>query len=194
MQEKNSKTKKKLIEVARELFAVRGKKDVTMNDIAEQSDKGRRTLYTYFKSKDDIYKAVIENELKIIADALTDISKKDIEPYDKLKTHIYAHLDSIKNAVTRNGSLRADFFKDIFEVERSRRKIDLIELALIMNILKDGIEKGQFKNMDTELISVVILNALKGLEVPYIRQNINSKVDINKVDVVEFIFNGIRER
>ncbi|MFW9596738.1 MAG: TetR/AcrR family transcriptional regulator, partial [Paludibacter sp.] len=48
MSKKMTNTKKMLIEVARELFALHGKKEVTMNDIAEASKKGRRTLYTYF--------------------------------------------------------------------------------------------------------------------------------------------------
>ena len=63
MPESLSKTKKKLIDVARDLFATKGKKDVTMNDIAESSQKGRRTLYTYFSRKEDVYYAVIESEL-----------------------------------------------------------------------------------------------------------------------------------
>ncbi len=48
MPQKVSKTKKLLIEVARQLFSEKGKKNVTMNDIAEASKKGRRTLYIYF--------------------------------------------------------------------------------------------------------------------------------------------------
>ena len=54
------KTRKKLVDVARQLFAKNGLENTTMNDIAQASGKGRRTLYTYFKSKEDIYWAVIE--------------------------------------------------------------------------------------------------------------------------------------
>ena len=50
-----SKTKAKLVDVARQLFAKMGVENTTMNDIALASKKGRRTLYTYFKSKEDIY-------------------------------------------------------------------------------------------------------------------------------------------
>lgn len=50
-----SKTRQKLVEVARELFARQGLEATTMNDIALSSGKGRRTLYTYFRSKEDIY-------------------------------------------------------------------------------------------------------------------------------------------
>ena len=54
-----SKTRQKLISVARELFAKQGFDGITMNDIAQASQKGRRTMYTYFSSKEDIYYAVI---------------------------------------------------------------------------------------------------------------------------------------
>ena len=49
------KTRAKLVDVARQLFAKKGVEATTMNDIAVASKKGRRTLYTYFKSKDQIY-------------------------------------------------------------------------------------------------------------------------------------------
>lgn len=186
-----SKTRKKLIDVSRELFALRGKKNITMNDIAEASKKGRRTLYTYFKNKDEVYKAVIENELNLVIIALEENAKKAIDPFEKLRNHIIIHLDLIKQSVTRNGTLRADFFKDIYEVERSRRKMDVIELKIIRNILDEGLATGKFKTMDTEIASSIIMYSLKGLEIPYIRQNLTSEFEKNKHEIVEFVFNGI---
>ena len=47
------KTRQKLVDIARQLFAKKGIEGTTMNDIAVASGKGRRTLYTYFKSKED---------------------------------------------------------------------------------------------------------------------------------------------
>lgn len=194
MAETFSKTKKKLIEVARELFAIRGKKEVTMNDIAEFSQKGRRTLYTYFKNKDEVYKAVIEDELFNIVESLKIVSQKKIDPYEKLKEHIVVHLETMKRVVTRNGTLRADFFKDIYEVERTRKKIDKAELDLIKGILQEGVETGEFRKMDVEIISIVILYALKGLEIPFIKQKISSEYKRNINDALEFIFQGIKLR
>jgi len=193
MQKKVSNTKIMLIQVARQLFAAHGKKDVTMNDIAEASKKGRRTLYTYFKSKEEVYKAVIDSELIKILDRLCVVSLEKTEPDVKLTNHIITHLDAVKDTVTRNGSLRADFFRDIYEVERTRRKIDIKELALLRAMLSEGIEKHIFKRMDVDLSSIIILYALKGLEVPYIRQNISSEFEKNKNSIVEFIFNGIKK-
>ena len=191
MSSSTSKTKKQLIDVARELFASRGRRNITMNDIAEASKKGRRTLYTYFKSKDEVYKAVIENEVNLVIEALEENAKKAMEAFEKLKNHIFIHLDSIKNSVTRNGTLRADFFRDIYEVERSRRRMDVAELKLIKNILDEGLKSGNFKEMDSEMLSTIILYSLRGLEIPYIRQNLSSEFDKNKHEIVEFVFRGI---
>lgn len=192
MSKKMSNTKKMLIEVARVLFSKNGKKEVTMNDIAEASKKGRRTLYTYFNNKEEIYKAVIDKELEHLLDQLRIVSAQDTEPDVKLTNHIIAHLDAIKFIVTRNGSLRGDFFHDIYEVERTRRKVDLKEIELIKNILAEGIEKKVFKRMDPDLSSLILFHALKGLEVPYIRQNISAEFEKNKNSIVEFVFRGIK--
>jgi AcrR family transcriptional regulator len=182
-----------LIEVARKLFAENGKKNVTMNDIAEASKKGRRTLYTYFNNKEEIYKAVIDKELDSILEKLTVVSAQKSEPDIKLTNHILTHLDALKDVVTRNGSLRADFFHDIYEVERKRRKIDIKEIALIRSIISEGIEKNIFKRMDPELSSIIIFYAIKGLEVPFIRQNISIEFAKNKNSIVEFVFMGIKK-
>jgi AcrR family transcriptional regulator len=189
-----SNTKKMLIEVARQLFAASGKKEVTMNDIAEASKKGRRTLYTYFNNKEDIYKAVIDKELDSILEKLTVVAAQNTEPDVKLTNHILAHLDAVKDVVNRNGSLRADFFHDIYEVERKRRKIDVLEIALIRSIIAEGIEKNIFNRMDPDLSSIIIFYSIKGLEVPYIRQNISSEFEKNKNSIVEFVFMGIKKK
>ena len=54
-----SKTRQTLVDVARQLFAKNGVANTTMNDIAQASGKGRRTLYTYFNRMEDVYNAVI---------------------------------------------------------------------------------------------------------------------------------------
>ena len=100
-----SKTKAKLVDVARQLFAKMGVENTTMNDIALASKKGRRTLYTYFKSKEDIYMAVVESELDILSDIMKRVVEKDISPDQKIIEMIYTRLDAVKEVVYRNGTL-----------------------------------------------------------------------------------------
>ena len=124
------KTRIKLVDVARQLFAKKGLENTTMNDIAQASGKGRRTLYTYFKSKEEIYWAVIEGELERINEKMNEVANQQMEPEDKLVEVIYTHLNMIKEAVQRNGNLRAEFFRNIIMVEKVRKNFDRSEQKL----------------------------------------------------------------
>jgi AcrR family transcriptional regulator len=184
-------TRKALIDVARTLFAKYGKSNVTMNDIAEKSQKGRRTLYTYFANKDEIYYTIIESELEYILQVVRVVQNSAVDPEKKLTSHIISHLDAVKRVVSRNGSLRADFFRDIYEVERIRRNADKKEIEMIKNILNDGIDKGVFKQINAELSAVIIFYAIKGIEAPYIRRGLSEMFEKNKNSVVDSILQGI---
>lgn len=61
--------------------------------------KGRRTLYTYFKSKEDIYMAVAESELDILSDTMKRVVEKNISPDRKIIEMIYTRLDAVKEVV-----------------------------------------------------------------------------------------------
>ena len=146
-----SKTKAKLVDVARQLFAKMGVENTTMNDIALASKKGRRTLYTYFKSKDEIYLAVVESELDILSDMMKRVADKDISPDKKIIEMIYTRLDAVKEVVYRNGTLRANFFRDIWRVEKVRKRFDAKEMQLFKSVLKEGQDKGVFHVDDVEM-------------------------------------------
>lgn len=181
-----SKTRQKLIEVARELFAKKGIDSTTMNDIAAASQKGRRTLYTYFRNKDEIYYAVIEDELEHLSEEMDKVVKMSLSPDRKIVKLIYTHLNLIKDVVKRNGSLRAEFFRDISLVERARRKFDLEEINALRCILQEGMDKGTFKIEHLKLTADVIHYAVKGIEVPFIYDRLGEGLSMDdSVSVVE---------
>lgn len=172
-----SKTRAKLVDVARQLFAKKGVDDTTMNDIAVASKKGRRTLYTYFKSKEDIYMAVVESELEMLSDAMEQVAKKDITPDEKILKLIETHLDSIKMVVYRNGTLRAGFFRNIWRVEAVRKNFDAKEIKLFKQVLAEGQDKGIFDIDNVDIIADIVHYCIKGIEVPYIRGQIAEELD-----------------
>lgn len=172
-----SKTRAKLVDVARQLFAKNGVDNTTMNDIAVASTKGRRTLYTYFKSKEEIYMAVVESELERLSEALDNVASESIAPDVKILKLIETHLDSIKMIVLRNGTLRAGFFRDIWRVEGVRRNFDTHEIALFRQILKEGKEEGIFEMDNVDIVADILHYCIKGIEVPYIRGKIGEELD-----------------
>lgn len=168
------KTREKLVDIARQLFAKKGLENTTMNDIAVAAGKGRRTLYTYFKNKEEIYYAVIESELDLLSGRIADVAARNMELEEKLVECIYVHLDAIKEVVVRNGTLRAEFFRNIWMVEKVRKHFDRDEVKILTRILTDGNSSGQFAVESVPLVADVIHYCVKGLEVPYIYGRIGS--------------------
>lgn len=190
------KTKRNLIEIARQLFAKKGVDGTTMNEIAEASRYGRRTLYTYFKNKKDIYKAVIGSELEKLYASLEDVIRRDLPADDKLMIFTFSRLNVIKEVVTRNGTLRADFFRDIWLVENVRKEFDKKEIHYLESILDDGVKSEIFAVADIPKTAEILHFALKGLEVPVIRGVLNLRLDRqeDREIVYNLIFEGLNKR
>lgn len=191
------KTRDRFIEVARQLFARKGVENTTMNDIASASDKGRRTIYTYFKSKRDIFNAVIETETDQLLHRLRMIVVKPVSPEEKLREYVAERLETMKEIVSRNGSLRAGFFLDVRKVDRARAVIAKKETTLLMAILQDGVDSGDFQIDNIKETAIVIMNLIHGLDVPYIRDGL-AEYGISKDRIAwmicNLVVNGIRKR
>lgn len=190
-----SKTRDKLIEVARQLFAQKGEEATTMNDIAVASEKGRRTIYTYFKNKREILNAVVKAESDKIVEKLIDIPRQPLPPEQKLINFIFIRFEIIKELVFRNGSLRAGFFRDIRKVDRARRATISKEASILKQILSEGVEKGVFRVRHIEETASVMILALQGMDVSYVRNSF-AELGIEKLKLREyikdFILNGIK--
>ncbi len=183
-----------IVEVARQLFARKGLTNTTMNDIAQEANKGRRTIYTYFNNKNDIYWAVITSEMNRLYEKLEAVVNKDLPPNEKLEAYIDARLEGIREIVLRNGSLRAEFFRDITEVERARKKIATGEIDLLRRILDEGVSKGKFIVHNSLATATILHCAFKGLEVPYINNHFSEVgVERNRIRclITDFMLYGI---
>lgn len=190
------KTRDKLIDIARQLFAHKGIENTTINDIAQAAEKGRRTIYTYFKNKKEIYNAVVESESEKVVSKLTEVLNLPIPPDQKLMEFIFQRFEAMKDLVFRNGSLRAVFFRDVRKVERARKATTPKEINILETILQEGVDKGVFRIKHVDKTAMVMLLSLQGLDVPYIRDNFSDLgIEKNKLRdyLNDFILYGIKQ-
>ncbi|MBP3726127.1 MAG: TetR/AcrR family transcriptional regulator [Bacteroidaceae bacterium] len=188
-----SRTRQTLVEVARQLFAKNGLEKTTMNDIAQTSGKGRRTLYTYFKNKEDIYVAVIEAELERLSEKMDEVAARKISPQEKIIELIYTHLNMIKESVVRNGNLRAEFFRNIWMVERVRKNFDMFEVDILRKVFAEGKADGVFDIENVNLVADITHYCIKGLEVPYIYGRLSHGMteEAAKPQVEKFVYGAL---
>ncbi|MCM1021587.1 MAG: TetR/AcrR family transcriptional regulator [Muribaculum sp.] len=168
------KTRERLIEVARQLFAHKGMENTTMIDIANASYKGRRTIYTYFKNKREIYNAVIESESEQLVKQLRYIASADMTPIEKLEKFIDVRIDIVEETVSRQYDtpmFRTLFLREVRRMERIRKAAIEKELELLQQILSDGIKGGYFVADKAHGVYDMMLMLFQGIELSYMRDN-----------------------
>ena len=82
---------------------------------------------------------MIETELEHLSAQLSEVANKRMDLEEKLVEIIYVHLHSIKEVVLRNGNLRAEFFRNIWMVEKVRKHFDQKETEFFIGVLKEGV-------------------------------------------------------
>lgn len=170
-------TREQIIKVARKLFAQKGIENITMSDIAAEAKRSRRTVYTYFKSKDELLEASIEMEIKKISAATTRVAASNLLPHKKIVRLIFVRLHIIRSVIRRNSRLSNEYFNNAWIVNQIRKSLDSKEIALFRSIIAEGKMMGIFDVESPDLAARFMHFCLKGIEVPYINGFVSKHTD-----------------
>lgn len=191
------KTREKLIEVARQLFAHKGIENTTMNDIANASDKGRRTIYTYFKNKKEIYNAVIEQESEQMVSQLREILQLSISPVEKLRRFLEIRFALISDFISQGESIKRFFGLDIKRVEKIRKLASEKENEILRSIIDDGINQGFFDESQCKYFESLQFLIFQSTDMSYLEESVyilSTDKDRFTSDIIEFIINGLKNK
>lgn len=191
MKTKLSKTRNKIIKVAQSVFTEISVYKATMSDIASAAKVSRRTLYTHFKSKEEIYRYVVDYEVELINQKLQKAADSSLPPERKLKLYILARFNAIDNLVKKNRYIRHDFLFNNMRVEQLRKKIDAKEYLLLTEIIKEGKEKNIFRVSTPASFAKTLVIMFKSLEQPFILTGVKAKNYQTLMEYVDFMFYGI---
>ena len=77
----DSAKRRQIIEGARAVFLAQGFDAASMNDLARKAGVSKGTLYVYFKSKEDLFEAITEEQCRMQAEGLFDLGSEsdDVE-------------------------------------------------------------------------------------------------------------------
>lgn len=169
-----SKTRERLIEVARQLFARNGVEHTTMLDIANASEKGRRTLYTYFKNKREIHQAVIERESEQLVAQERQIQNCSISATNKLEGILRARFGAMLTTKSPRLSepLSLIHLLDVNRSGKTKRLAAEKEIDILQNVLREGINNGEFDFEQTNRLVPLIILILHSLDNPITKDNL----------------------
>lgn len=160
---------REILSTAKRLFAVNGLKKTTMEDIANALGKGKSTLYYYFPGKTEIFEAVVEDEMRSLLRFTRQAMNVAITAKDKLKAYFRTRVSLMEKLQNLSIVVYEEIFNHIGTILKLKQRHDEIQIDVIKEIIKGGVQSGEFKELeepDLELFSCALVVAFRGLELP----------------------------
>ena len=180
-----------IISVAAKIFSRFGYRKTTMEEIAMASRKGKSSIYYYFNSKEDIFKAVVEREAEELKKDLKKAIAEVDNPIEQLKKFILFRMHKLKTLTNFYAALKADYLSHLEFIENIRQEYDEDEIAIVTKILQSGIERKNFVIDDSELAAVALVTAMKGLEIPLFIKKEYGRIEDRLDNLMNFLFYGL---
>ena len=184
-----------IVSVARKVFSKQGFKKTTMEDIARGAGKGKSSIYYYYKSKEEIFEAVVEKEADELRSTLEKVISIRNDPMGKLKDYIMFRLYHVKTVSNFYAALKEDSHDQMRFVEDVRKKFEEQEFQMVCNILDTGIKEGAFKINDSKIGSIAITTMLKGLALPlFLNKYTRTEKEEILDGLIQVLFYGLIKR
>ena len=193
---KKSEIRSKILVAAQEVFTRYGFGKTTMDDIAREMGKGKSSIYYYFTSKEDIFRAVIDKELILMKTRILDAVSSKKDSREKLKVYVIERMHGVQSFKNLYTVIRNEFTTQRDFVDQTRQQTDQDEISIVKDILDQGVEAGIFNLEDTYLTSIAIVTALKGMEIPLLITETGSENLLEqRLDrLIDVLFYGIIKR
>jgi len=155
--------KEEILAVALRLFSDRGFHNVSMQEIAEESEFAVGTLYSLFESKESLFRALMKSCAHRIFDILMPILEGQADEREKVSSYVKAHKQIIEDHAP---TIRLYLSQDMLSALTVRSDVepetdaarDTIHQKLT-DVFKSGIRKGVFKDIEPK-IAVLLLSAM----------------------------------
>lgn len=181
-----------IVSIASDIFARFGFKKTTVDDIAQALRKGKSSIYYYFKSKEEIFQAVVDREADELRVKVNQVLNSSLGPIEKARAYTKTRMAAVQQLVNYYAVIKDNDFSNIELAERVRKRYDNEEMEIIKGLLKEGMDSGTFFVKDIDLSAIAILTAMKGIEVPLLvnspkADNLEGVID----DLLDILFYGI---
>jgi len=143
------------------LFARSGFDASSLNELAEEAGISKAGIYHYFKTKQDVYDAIIIKTLEGLFDHVSMTVGSVAEPQDKLLAFMTAHADFFERNYWAFRCMLVSFSG--MSVPTSRHEAVVLREHyehLLRDIIADGVRQGHFRAVDPAGTGRAVLSML----------------------------------
>jgi AcrR family transcriptional regulator len=165
---KEEQLREEAVQAAQKLFQQYGLHKTTMEDIAKAMGRGKSTLYYYYKSKEEIFDAVIMQEIEDVFKKTKSAIEKVITAEEKLKVYFSVSLKAVKSKANLYKIIRGELIDNLSQVNLLIKKYNTLEVQSVRGILLLGINNEEFTpslREEVDLLAYSAVSALRSLAV-----------------------------
>lgn len=162
-----------LTKAAYKVVGQKGYYDFTIRDIAQEAGMSTGLIHYYFKNKEELLLHLLKEINKNMLGSLNRSISKAQDPREKLNIFMQQAFDLITNEKDYF-YIVLDFWTQVNKNERMKRaNVNLFKSYRdeVASILKEGVTKGIFVEMDVVYTSAVIISMIQGLLIQYVIDN-----------------------
>jgi len=178
--EEREARKQRILKGALEVFKSNGLEGATMDQIAQKSGFGKATLYYYFKSKEDVFSAILEDGWENIWESLEPIIADEDGPRNSF---IKLLIKIAEIAQSRPGLFEFLFNapKTIKLEKQPWKEYQHRLYGVIQGLLEDGVKAGEFPKINPELMFKALGGLFMGLVFMGDKKEPVSEKDVEKL-------------
>lgn len=153
-----------LLQIACRFFARYGYKGTSLRDIAEEAQITKAALYYHFPNKNSLYERIVIEGLRVLVDEVTQATSAATTARDKLHAFMMTTATIYVRDPDQWTAGSNAFWVDEDSVPR-KAAIDLRDRyeKLLRACITQGVQTGEFKNIDPALTGRVVLSMINGL-------------------------------
>ena len=168
MGEKSEQKREYILKKAREVFAKKGFRDVTMKDIVEACEISRGGLYLYFGSTEEIFKEILAQDLENDGEELTGGLSQDATMAELLMLFLK---EQKKIILRKKQDISIATYEFLFANKEEKKTAKMIRgqfetgIMVLNKILEEGVSREEFYCENTQAEATNIMYVLEGMKI-----------------------------
>ncbi len=195
---RNQDKREQIVQAGLRVFAAKGFRKTSVEDIIREAKVARATFYHYFKSKKDIFLEltglILDNIYNIVARDFRVLPESEQAVVDRMEHALSTAFEYFRD----NRSFAAVYFSEAMGMnpQLDSKVIEFQGRAsqLVANVVREGQEKGMFREVDPYIVGTTLAFAPQHIAILWMLTGERADVSQLVSSLVDFLFYGLLKR
>lgn len=183
-----------ILSAAGRVFGQYGFRKTSVGDIIREAGVSRATVYKYFSTKEEMFRAVIQREIRAMLEAVRVAVEGESTTRGRLRTAIVTHMEEIRRRANVYRLSAQSLSEVIPRTHEEAGQLAEEAVKLYKWILSEGVKAGEIEDDDIETTAWTIVLAFKGVFMTTLSGHIEERMPGVLDRLLDIIWFGLEPR